>query len=141
MTAKLQEDQCGYIALLSIVIVSAVLLIMTISVSATSVLGRVNILDYQYKQVSTALAEGCINTAILKSIHNPGYNPINELVSIGLDYCAIVSITTLGSEKVIHAQGVYPSSGNNRSYTNLEARIIINQNSLAINSWSELANF
>lgn len=104
----------GFVALITSVIISAVLLMVAINLSLTGFYARSNLLDFELKETSYHLAEACIDTAILKLINNPNYNPTDESVNIDGNECAIESITS----NVIKAKANY------RNYiTNLEVEI------------------
>lgn len=141
MTPTHSHNQSGYIALVSVIIMSAVLLVLIVSVSGTSVLNRVNVLTYQYKEASRGLADGCVDAAFLKLINDSNYSPSNESVLLGSHSCTIVSVTPSAGQKVIQVQGVYPKTGNGRSYTNLQVRVTVSTGSLVVHSWEEVAHF
>lgn len=141
MTPIRPNYQSGYIALVSVIIMSAVLLLLIVAVSGTSVLSRLNVLTYQYKEVSRGLADGCVDAALLRLINNSGYSPSNEAVLVGSQSCTIVSVTPSGGQNIIQVQGIYPATGNGRSYTNLQVRVTVSTGSLVIHSWEEVAHF
>src|SRR3989344_2331312 len=58
----------GFIALISAVIISLVLMVVVFSVSTLAFFSRFNQLDSEYKEKSSALAESCVDLAILKLI-------------------------------------------------------------------------
>lgn len=104
----------GFVALITSVIISAVLLMVAINLSLTGFYARSNLLDFELKEMSYHLAEACIDTAILKLINNPNYNPTSESVDINEYKCAIESITG----NIIKTKADY------RNYiTNLEVEI------------------
>lgn len=141
MTLTRSNNQSGYVALVSVMIMSAVLLLLSVAVSGTSVLGRLNVLTYQYKEASRGLADGCVDAALLRLINNSGYSPSNESVSVGTQSCTIVSVTPSGGQKVIQVQGIYPATANGRSYTNLQVRVTVSTGSLVVHSWEEVVHF
>ena len=104
----------GFVALITSVIISAVLLMVAINWSLTGFYARSNLLDFELKEMSYHLAEACVDTAILKIINNPNYNPANESVDINEYKCVIESITG----NIIKTKADY------RNYiTNLEVEI------------------
>lgn len=126
-------DQDGFIALTSAIIVSAVLLIVTVTLSYSGFLARFNILSSEYKERSAALAEACVDLAILKLADDSGY-PGNETISVGSDSCLIRPMQVSGSEKIIETQAIFQEA-----YTNL--RVFVDGTTLEITDWEELANF
>ncbi len=95
----------GFMALISVIIISAILLLVATSLSSSSFYGGFNVLDSELKERSSALAEACIDTAILRLANNPSYNPTDEYISLGGDGCVIESITD--SPKVINVRADY----------------------------------
>ncbi|OGI94361.1 hypothetical protein A3A03_03420 [Candidatus Nomurabacteria bacterium RIFCSPLOWO2_01_FULL_40_18] len=96
----------GFMALISVVIISAILLLVAISLSNTSFYGRSNILDSELKEKSSALAEACVDVAILKLTDNSSYSPIDEFVNVGSEKCTIDSIS-VGNPKIIKVMADY----------------------------------
>ncbi len=141
MRHKLINFESGYIALVSVVIMSAVLLLILVAVGGTSVSSRLGILSYEYKLQSSSLADGCVDVALLKLINNSNYNPTNELVKLGANTCTIVSVTSNGGQKIIQVRGIYPETGVNRSYTNLQVQATVSNGNIVVNSWEEVAHF
>ena len=83
----------GFIALITSVIISAVLLLVATNLNLTGFYASSNLLDYELKEISFNLAEACVDTAILKIINNPAYSPANETINIEGNDCVIESIT------------------------------------------------
>ena len=123
----------GYIALISTIIISAVLIAIASALSFYGFENRYNALDYEFKEKSKALAEGCVNTAILKLAENPNFKG-NETINIENDFCLIREIKTNGLQKIIETQSTI---GN--AYTNL--KITVDQNTLSIISFEEIPKF
>jgi len=131
--SKKIADRDGFIALMSAITVSAVLMIITVTLSYSGFLARYNILSSEYKERSAALAEACVDLAILKLADDSGYAG-NETISVGSDSCLIRPMTVSGSQKVIETQAIFQEA-----YTNL--RVAVDDTTLAVASWEELANF
>lgn len=134
----------GFIALMSAIIISVLLLSITVSLGFSGFFTRFNILDSESKERSLALAEACGDAAILKISQNASYipNPAfdfstqtggEDITVINADHCTIASVDTLGSQKAIKTQAKI-----NKAYTNL--RIVINSATFAITSWEECSN-
>ncbi len=114
MKMKIKKQNKGFIALITSIIISAVLLLVATNLSLTGFYARSNILDFELKEISFNLAEACVDTAILKIINNSSYHPTNEIVGIENESCIIESITG----NVIKTKADY------RNYiTNLEVEI------------------
>jgi hypothetical protein len=126
--------QSGYIALISVIIMSALLLTITVALSSANYFSRYNILENEYKQHSSDLAEACINYVKGQLAGNPGYTVTTITpVMVGSDSCAIISAGGL----TVKAQGAYPKTGPDISFTNLT--VVLNSN-LTVNFWRETAN-
>src|SRR3989344_2650817 len=61
-----QKNSAGFIALTATIIVAAVLLVLTVSIASSGFQGRFAVFDGEVKEASRALAEACVETAILK---------------------------------------------------------------------------
>jgi hypothetical protein len=120
----------GFIALMSSIIISVILLVMITGLNLSEFYTRTNILDSELKEKSLALAEACTDTAILKIINNSNYNPTNEMVNVDADTCVIQSVSGT-IEKTINIQADYQNY-----FTNLKLKI--NSATLAIISWEEI---
>ncbi len=83
--AKKKSEQ-GFIALMSAIIISMLLIMLSLAVSMTGFFGRFNILDAEYKQRSLVLAEACADSSLLKLITIPDYAG-NETINLGADSC------------------------------------------------------
>ena len=92
---KLTTKNRGFIALITVIIISVVLLGL-VSVSNTAgYFNRFDELDTEYKRIAFALAESCANTALLDLAQNYAYAPAQSIeVPLGSDSCTILFITT-----------------------------------------------
>lgn len=127
---KQRNIQKGFIALISSIVMSAILLLITTTLSLSSFFTRFTILESEYKERSSALAEACVDSALVKIALDNTYSPSNEIVRVGNNTCLIKRVTTLGTQKTIVTQGNYQES-----YTNLS--VTIQTNNLQIVSWLE----
>ncbi len=92
MKNKTKIKNHGFIALITAVIISAILLLLATHLSITGFYSRSNILDFELKEVSFSLAEACADVAMLKIIDNTYYSPTNEEVDIDGKKCSIESV-------------------------------------------------
>lgn len=130
----------GYIALISAIIITALLLIITFTVSFSSFFARFNILDSEFKKVSTGLAEACAETAILELAR--GNTPADDTcVNVGdpcpsgPKVCKICHVENLGSNQYdIKTRAVYQGAT-----TNLLVNVTITTIDVITNSWEEVA--
>lgn len=121
----------GFIALTSVVIISAILLMVTLSGSLTGFYSRYSILDVELKEQSTALADACADIVLLRLAENPLFaGP--ETVMVGEDRCTIFDSPNPGENpRTFIVQGIH-----NRSYTNIA--LIVNTDTLSLISWQEM---
>lgn len=107
----------GFIALMSTMIISAILMALLFSSNMSSFNARFDALDSEYKRIAEGLAESCVNQALLKLGQNYNYQG-SETIQIGVDTqgrtqsCVIKPITpsTRGNSSTIvtiKTQGVY----------------------------------
>ena len=126
MIYRKPKQNSGFMALMSAIIISVVLLLLVTNLSLTGFYDRSNILDGELKERSSALAEACVDTAILKLANDPTYSPTNEDVFIGSDKCVINSI----SSGTIYVRADY------KNYiTKLEVDV---DSSLSVTRWEEV---
>lgn len=118
--------QRGFIALISVIIISAVLLTVAIAASLTGFYSRSNVLDAESKERSSALADSCVDTLLLRLVSGVS---VTGSVTVGPDQCQILT----GSSPY-HIQAVF-----NHSYTNL--LVAVDSSTLAATSWQEVAAF
>ncbi len=130
MITQDEKNNKGFIALMSAIIISIVLLLMITNLSLTGFYGRFNILDFELKEKSSALAEACADEAILNLTQNIDYTGD---VNVGADKCSIRSITGSNIKKTIEVSADY------KNYiTNLEIDVDTN---IAVTRWEEVPNF
>jgi hypothetical protein len=130
----------GYIALISVIIISLLLITVTAALSCSNYFSRLNILENEFKIKSGNLAVACVNYAKTKLAGDPLNYAGNELsVPVGADICSILSVSPTGATwpKTIKTRGIYPGGQTNQSYTNLT--VILNSD-FTVNSWQETAD-
>ncbi len=127
------EFSNGYIAIISTIIISLVLMGMVFSVSFSGVSSRSNILNSEFKEQGFALAEACTETALLKLAQNKFYSG-NENILVGSDQCSILPIETISGQKIIKTKAIFK-----KTTTNL--KIVATENNLSIISFEEVASF
>lgn len=131
---SIHTTQHGYVALMSALIISVVLVILSVSISTAGFYSRFNVADSEYKQRSSALAEGCIDAALLRLAQNAAYAPDagGDVITLDTDTCKIVSVSALAGQKIIQVQAVY-----NKAVTNF--KIVVDSNSFSLIFWEELS--
>lgn len=120
----------GYIALISAIIISVILMLIVLGTGLTGFSGRFNILDSEWKERSTALAEGCLDTARLKLAVDPSYTVTTpETITIGSGTCQIISVSSAWPKTIV------TQAKPNNIYTNLT---VVVPDATNITSWQEL---
>lgn len=87
----------GFVALLSVIIVSIVLLGLALSGSSIAFFARFDEMDRESYVQAQALARSCADQALLQLAENYNYAAANQTVSFGADTCVIDSIDALDS--------------------------------------------
>ncbi len=96
------HNQQGFIALVSAVIISVVLLTLVVGTGGRGFSSRFNILNSELKAMGSGLAEACVETARLKLAENPGYDPLSspdtnpDWIRVDNGGCEISSVDNAG---------------------------------------------
>lgn len=133
MSKNKKQNNNGFIALMSAIIISAVLMLIVINMSLTGFYSRTNILDSETKERSSALADACIDIALLGFAQNASYTG-NINVTVGENSCFIGPVTTSGSQKIFKIKAIIANY-----YTNLN--VIIDGTNFSIISTEETPTF
>ncbi len=140
-TASTSGKQNGFIALITAIILSVILLVVTIAMNQTSFLTRSEVLESEYKNRSVALAEGCADTAMLRLANNPAYAGNEASISIGTDTCSIGAIQqdtpTLG-QVTINARAVFPAPGVTSQGAITKLIVVVESSDISVVSWVEV---
>lgn len=136
---KTQYYKNGYIALISVILISVSLLILVVAVSFEGFFSRFTVLESEQKEMSAYLAESCVNTAVLKITQDVEYDG-DETIAVGDSSCEIVAVTDgspFATDRLIQAQGIYKDA-----YTNLEVQIDPDDLPVVTYvSWTEVGSF
>ncbi len=125
----------GFIALISILIVSSVLLVTTLTLAERGIAHRFFLLKSEQKSMSKGLAEACIHIARIKVHNDPRYTiSVDETFPIGEATCSVHRVTLAGNETTVEA-----SARVGRSITNL--RVVLNPTQGDFLSWEEVPRF
>ena len=89
-----EKHEQGFIALLSAMLMTALLITLTYSVNLSGFSSRSNLSYSEYKELSLALAEACARVVLLKITQNYNYMPGagGEPISVGAESCIIESV-------------------------------------------------
>lgn len=128
------KKEAGFIALITAIALTLILLVVTVTLNQSGFFTRSTLLESEYKERSSALAEACVDTALLKLANNPNYiGP--DTIAVGGDSCSILSVSLpSGGHQTIRTRAVFREAA-----TNLE--VAINTSDLSVVSWNELPHF
>lgn len=124
----------GFLALITAIIMSVVLLLLATTLGFTSFSGRFNILDSEMKERSSALADACVDDAILRLANDINYQGDATTTVSATDQCYTGSIPPTVPTKTFQTRGVYSNS-----YTNL--RVTIDTDNFSVVFYEEIPTF
>jgi hypothetical protein len=140
--------QHGFIALMSVIIISAVLLGAAATASTAGFFARFNELNAEYKKTASGLAESCINTALLNLAQNYTYTLATPVdVSFDTGICTIQSIGDIGTPSgTARTVVITATAGYQGAFSTVEAGATVANPASAspavypitINSWREI---
>ena len=131
---SLLNDQKGYIALISSIIIAAILMTVVFSLGYTSFTARFNILDSEYKERSYDLAKACMDIALLKLINEPSSYTGNESIIFNGEACSILDITSSGGQYTLKSKASV-----SKAFTSL--KMTISSGTFSVISLEEVTNF
>lgn len=130
------REENGFVALITVLVMSAVLLVSVVSLAQYGLSTRFSLLDLENKSKSESLANACVSVARIAVVNDPSFTTSNKSVAIGTETCIIESVA-LNT----------PSSGTSRiklrgtaggAVTNYQVEV--NTTSGSITRFIELAN-
>ncbi len=92
----------GYIAVISAIIITTIVIVIALVFSSSNFLGRFDTLGFETKDAARKVAEGCLEHAKLQLAL--GAYSGNETINVGTETCQILPIETAGSNKIIKAK-------------------------------------
>ena len=137
MKTTKMELRSGYIALSAALIIMAFILILSAGAATTAYLGRSTVADPYRKDQSRALAESCVEAALLELANSGGYAGGEVLTvatsTLRTDTCNILPVLASSTSKIIRAEAVFGNAA-----TNIQAVVDAD---LRITSWEEVRDF
>ncbi len=124
------ESKQGYIALISIIIITAVILIISISINLSGVSEIQMSVSENQSLESFAVAEAGISEAMIRLKRDSGYS--GGSLNIGNGSCTI-EVTSNASNRTITSTGIV-----NDLTRKIESIVELNGNNLTIISWKEI---
>lgn len=126
----------GYIALMAVLIIGAVILNIAIASTIISIMNNKNGLVSEDLSAATELANACAEKALMDLKENPAYGG-NETITLGTGNCQVLAIDSLGGD---NRQIKVVGNVNDRL-----RKIKINISSInpimTVTSWLEVADF
>lgn len=129
MTENQNKKRKGYAAIVSAILITAFIIVIVAGVSLASFVGRASSLNVTFKEISRALANACVNVALLRLSEDKNYNG-GEVVAVGGKNCDIISVETVGLQTTITVKGEFQNSVTN-------VRRVVKTADLTIVSWEE----
>ena len=103
---KRYSDTHGYIALITVIILTCIMLALITSISTGAYTARKEELNSYSKELAYFLAYSCLDRAILNVSYNWSYEG-NEVIDIDTNHCTIGSIQSIGANKQIPASATF----------------------------------
>lgn len=125
------NSQGGYIAIMSSIIISLMMMLIALSLGSASLFTRLNVVDFSNKQLSYFIARSCLNDALFKLADSASYTG-NETLTISSRTCVLSTITTSAPNKIIQAKAIVEGATTNLKLT-------VNSTTLSTVSLEELA--
>ena len=125
----------GYVALISILIISFIMLSITITTGFEGFWSLSNFSNRESKEISLNLAESCLDQAIVNIIQSPSWRPPleGEILERGEYFCTIRHLARNSPDVIIETVGEF-----NKSFTILQGEF--NEETLEIVFLEELNN-
>lgn len=130
----MKKQPRGFVALMSVVIISAILLLYVFGLGASGFLARFDALDSENQRIARSLAESCVQAALLKVAQNNSYAPAasGDSVTVSDGSCKICPGT---NSTTIVTRALYKGA-----FSNIRATVTFTNGTYVVNSWSEDAN-
>lgn len=129
MKSKIPKNQKGFIALISAIMLSLILLGLTLRVSSGNFSARANSLHAEFKAQSSALARSCSQSALLTLSHEYWYIPEigGDEITVAEETCTIQTITHEAENGVTHKKNVtiITTASYKGAYTTLQTDVLM----------------
>jgi hypothetical protein len=134
--ANKEKMDNGFIALISVVIIEALILLISIGVSLRSITESNISLDEQWSNRALSLSNACAEIALMKIESVLNYNG-NEIIMIDGDSCEIMPLEGSGNtNRIIKTQSAIMNNARK-----VEVKIAQISPVMRITSWKEVADF
>lgn len=126
----------GYIALMTMIVVTAVAILIVSAQAYVSITQGMNSLLYSNYLEAGALGSSCADDALLKLKNDHDYAG-NETISLGHGQCQIYPIQNLGGE----AREIRITASVNDTMKKIRIRTNVIDPNITFDSWEEVADF
>lgn len=132
-----QRSGRGFIALMSVIILTVTLLLAVVALGSRGIMGRLALLDFDRKTVSQSLAESCVAVAQIYVANDANYSASGVTVPVGYQHtCTLILVSP---NTPVSGQSTIKTSGIVRGATTY-LKVVVNSSTLATISWLETAN-
>lgn len=132
-----RKSDGGFIALISVLIIGAILLVTIVAASFINFYSRYNVLDFEFKERSVSAADACADRALLELANNPAYAGGLTASLNSLDACRVGNVqqnTPAAGQVSFKIQATSSDAVTNLSIT-------VNASDLSVISWREIPTF
>ncbi len=123
MNADRQSPARGFIALMSVVVISSVLLLLVTEGSFSGFTSRINSLNHEFKNQSEALAEACVQQALLEYAHNSSFVGNASSSVTASEECYVGSMSRVSSNPALLTFTAQAASHNAYTFYEITARV------------------
>ncbi len=125
----------GYVALISVIIICAVLLMVVITTAYIGMTQGIDSLIYSNSISAENLASACAEDALMNLKNNQNYAG-NQTLDLSTGQCQILAITSLNNVKTVET-----SSSVNSATKKIKITVSQINPTMTVSSWQEVADF
>jgi hypothetical protein len=103
----------GFVALITVLILSAVLMVGVVSLAQYGITARYSLLDLENKTKSEILAHACVAVARIAVVNDPLWSATNKVVIVDASSCTIESVTSVSGNRRVKASAVHADAVTN----------------------------
>lgn len=130
---NIPKDRKGYIAVISAVIITAIVMVIALVFSSSNFLGRFDSQTLEMKDMARSAAQGCLEYARLQLAINPNYAG-SETRSVGGYFCSLLSISLQNNLYLIEASSTVGKGS-------VKLKLLADKNTLKTVSLQEVNGF
>lgn len=127
------KNQEGYIAVISAVIIMAIVMVIALVFSSSNFLGRFDSQSLEMKDMARSVAAGCLEYARLQLALNSGYAG-NEVRTIGNHACSLLPVSLGGNQYLIESSSTVGNGS-------VKLKLFADKNTLKTISLQEVSGF